>query len=397
VGLLHSFTVYRRHGAFKKWAIGLAGYTFMLVILGTFITRSGIVQSVHAFEKDPFSLYLFLFMMIGALVATIGGMIWRGETFDSDDEFESLTSKEAAYYINNVIMTVAGTLVAYLTVSSALPKFMPGGGQNFSAATYDAVARPIGIIYVLILAVCPLLSWGKTEGATMWQRVRWPLVGTAIIGIPLLFEWYANLRPIFAAQKPNTPAAMSIVHNGEAVVGLIAAAFLISTTGFLFIDGARKRAAARGEGFGASLWSVLSKARTQSGGYLTHIGVGIVIIGLVGSAMFVRDVKVQLPSKTGSKKSAAGYTFVFDKLDQQTLKNGDVNTVAYVELYKNGKRVGVLKPGQLQYAVQQQTRMNASVVSEPLKDVFVSLEGADEKQVQLAVKINPLIWFTWVG
>ena len=131
--------------------------TFALVILGTFITRSGIVQSVHAFEKDPFSLYLFLFMILGALAVTVGGMLWRGKTFEGHDEFESLTAKEAAYYFNNVLMLVAALLVAYLTVSSALPRFLPGGGQNFSAATYDAVARPVGILYVFIMAVCPLL------------------------------------------------------------------------------------------------------------------------------------------------------------------------------------------------------------------------------------------------
>jgi cytochrome c-type biogenesis protein CcmF len=397
VGLLHSFTVYRRRGAFKKWSIGLAGYTFALVILGTFITRSGIVQSVHAFEKDPFSLWLFLGMIVGALAVTLGGVLMRGKTFEGADEFESLTSKEAAYYINNVIMTVAGTLVAYLTVTSALPSWMPGGGQSFTAATYDAVARPVGVLYALVIALCPLLAWGKTEGGKLFERIKWPLVSTAVLSALLLTEWWTNLRPIFAAQKPNASAVASAVHNGEAVVGLIVASLLISTTMWLFIDGARKRAAARDESFGAALWSVLSKARTQSGGYLTHLGVGIVLIGLVGSAMFVRDVKVQLPTKPGATKSAAGYTFKFVDIRQTELRNGDLNTQARIELLKGDKLVGTLRPGQLSYAQQDQTRLNASVVSEPLKDIFVSLEGADDKNVQLAVKLNPLIWFTWVG
>ena len=107
VGLLHSFTVYRRRNGFKRWAVGMASVTFAVVILGTFITRSGIVQSVHAFQEDPVSLYLFLFMILGSLVAGLGGMYWRGATFAADDQFESLTSKEAAYYFNNVLMLVA--------------------------------------------------------------------------------------------------------------------------------------------------------------------------------------------------------------------------------------------------------------------------------------------------
>ncbi len=397
VGLLHSFTVYRRRDGFKKWAISLAGVTFALVILGTLITRSGIVQSVHAFDKDPFSLYLFLFMILGALAVTIGGMLWRGQTFAGHDEFESLTAKEAAYYFNNVLMLVAAILVAYLTVSSALPRFFPGGGQNFSAATYDAVARPVGILYVLILAFCPLLSWRKTEGATLWERVRWPLVSTAILSIPLLAEWYFNLRPIYAAQNPTAPALVSAMHNIEAVVGLVVGAFAISTAIFLFVDGARKRAASRDEGFGTALWQIMSKARSQTGGYITHLGVGIILIGLVGSAMFVRDFKIQVPATPGASAKAGEYTFVFQKVENNTLPNGDQETKAYFAVTRNGKSIGTLTPGQLAYAVQGQTRLNASVVSEPLRDVFVALEGQQNNQLSLNVKINPLIWFTWIG
>ncbi len=397
VGLLHSFTVYRRRDGFKKWAISLAGVTFALVILGTFITRSGIVQSVHAFEKDPFSLYLFLGMILGSLIVTVGGMWWRGKTFEGHDEFESLTAKEAAYYFNNVLMLVAAILVAYLTVSSALPAWLPGGGQNFSAATYDAVARPVGILYVLILAFCPLLSWRKTEGATLLQRIKWPLISTAVLSVPLIAEWYLNLRPIYAAQNPGVTPMAAAVHNIEAIAGLIVGAFAISTAIFLFVDGARKRASSRGESFGTALWQIMSKARSQTGGYITHLGVGIILIGLVGSAMFVRDIKIQVPTTPGASAEAGDYTFVFKSVEENTLPNGDQETKAILQVNRNGRSIGTLEPGQLAYAIQGQTRLNASVVSEPLRDVFVALEGQQEGQLSLNVKINPLIWFTWIG
>jgi cytochrome c-type biogenesis protein CcmF len=397
VALLHSFTVYRRRDGFKKWAISLSGVTFALVILGTFITRSGIVQSVHAFEKDPWSLYLFLFMILGSLAVTVGGMLWRGKTFEGHDEFESLTSKEAAYYFNNVLMLVAALLVSYLTISSALPRFLPGGGQNFSAATYDAVARPIGILYVFILAFCPLLSWRKTEGATLWERIRWPLISTAVLSVPLLAEWYLNLRPIYAAQNPTAPAAASLVHNIEGAIGLIVGAFAISTALFLFIDGARKRSAARGEGFGTALWQIMSKARSQTGGYITHLGVGIILIGLVGSAMFVRDMKVEIPTTPGSSAQAGGYALVFRSSNQTTLANGDQKTTVVLDVTRNGKPVGTLEPGQIAYAIQGQTRLNAAVLSEPLRDIFVAFQGEQNNVLVLNVKINPLIWFTWIG
>lgn len=404
VGLLHSMTVYRRRDGFKKWAIGLAGYSFALVILGTFITRSGIVNSVHAFEKDNFSLYLFLFMIVASVVVTVGGVIWRGTTFEGAEEFESLTSKEAAYYINNVIMTIAGTLVAYLTVSSALPtlvpfvgKYLPGAGQNFSAATYNSVAHPVGVLYVLLIAVCPLLMWNRTDGGTFWNRIKWPLVSAAIIAAGLMAIYWTQLLPIYQAQFPNASAADFALHNGEAVFGLLVAALLLSTTGSLFIRSARQRSQARGESFGAALWNILTKSRSQSGGYLAHIGMGIILIGLIGSAMYVRDVKINLASKPGAQQTVSGYTFKFDTIDQKTLANGDVVTTAKIDLLHNGQKVGTLTPGQQQFAVQGQTRLNASVVHEALKDVFVSLEAADQQQITLAIKLNPLISLTWLG
>ena len=180
VGLLHSFTVYRRREGFKKWSIMLAAFSFSLVILGTFITRSGIVQSVHAFEADPVSLYLFLSMIIGSLAVAGVGLLIRWKDFEGNDEFESLTSKEAAYYFNNVIMLVAGILVAYLTITSALPAWLPFGGKSIPSTTFDSVARPVGILYLLILAVCPLLSWRGTDAATFWKRIKWPLVGAVV-------------------------------------------------------------------------------------------------------------------------------------------------------------------------------------------------------------------------
>ena len=170
VGLIHSFTVYRRRDGFKRWAVFNAAVTFSLVILGTFITRSGIVQSVHAFQQDPFSAYLFGFMIIAPLVAAGVGLWLRGDSFAGNDEFESLTSKEAAYYFNNLLMIVAALIVAYMTVSSALPSWLPFGGQSIGATTYDLLARPVGILYALILAVCPILAWRKTDAATFWKR-----------------------------------------------------------------------------------------------------------------------------------------------------------------------------------------------------------------------------------
>jgi cytochrome c-type biogenesis protein CcmF len=399
VGLIHSFTVYRRREGFKRWAVSLAAVSFALVILGTFITRSGVVQSVHAFQQDWLSFGVFLSMIVASLVVGVGGVWWRGKTFAGNDEFDSLTSKESSYYFNNVIMLVAALLVSYLTVTSALPSWMPGGGQSFPASTYDSVARPVGILYVLIMAICPLLAWRKTSGALFWKRVKWPLLSTFIISALLIFEWYKNLLPIFRRSDAALSSFTTAVTNGEAIVGLTVAAFAVSVAVSLFVEGARVRAAAKGGGFFASLGHILTKSRTQSGGYLTHLGVGIVLIGLVGSAMFVGTYNFQVSDTPGATFEVPGYKFVYVGLEDKQLPNGDVASTLSFDIVKNGRKIGVLAPGQIQFKQQQQTKLVADVLVEPLRDVFVTFNGDDPAtgKHQVTVKVNPLVSFAWYG
>ena len=405
VALLHSFTIYRKREGFKRWAVMLSAITFGLVILGTFITRSGIVQSVHAFEADPVSLYLFLAMIVASVVVAGVGLGLRWAEFGGNDQFESLTGKEAAYYFNNVIMTVAGLLVAYLTITSALPAWLPFGKHSMPATTFDSVARPVGVLYVLILAVCPLLSWRSTEGATFWSRFKWPLVGAlAIFGL-LMVDFTQTLLPIYQRMVVMTSAAGSKIagagpawyYNAIGVVGLFTGALVISTTISLFISGARKRAAARGENFGAALLNILTKARSQSGGYLAHIGIGIILIGLVGSAMYVYDNTYTIKDTPGQTIKIDEYTLTYQGGDSQTLANGDQVEKLKLDVALGDRKIGSIQPGQTTFATTQQTRTDAQVLSAPLRDIFVTLQSADATGLSINVKINPLIWFSWAG
>jgi len=410
VGLIHSFTIYRRRDSFKRWAIMMAAISFALVILGTFITRSGVVQSVHAFAPDIVSLVFFLAMILGSLIAAAIGIWIRWDSFAGNDEFDSLTGREAAYYFNNLIMVVAAVLVAYMTVSSALPTWLPFGGQSIGATSYDLLARPIGVFYALIIAVCPLLAWRATDKATFWKRVKWPLVSTAVIFTLLLVEWIVNLRPIYVAMKAgggkNAAALLAFgpeaVYDTIAILGFLAAALIISTTGSMFIEGARKRSSARGEGFFAALGNIVFKARTQSGGYIAHIAMGIIMIGLVGSSMYVRDVRVLINNTPGESFNVSNYTFTLQGITETTQANGDVVSRATFDVQRDGRSIGSTQPGLTAFSRQGQTRLDAAVFSEPLRDIFVVWEGNQEnadgvEQLSVNVKINPLIWFAWGG
>ena len=405
VGLIHSFTVFKRRDGFKRWAISLSGSTFALVILGTYITRSGVVQSVHAFEADPVSQYLFLTMIIVAVALPLLLLAWRWKTFAGNDEFESLTSKEAAYYFNNVIMLVAGWLVAYLTITSALPTWMPLGHTSVPGSTFDAVARPVGIFYLGILAFCPLLAWRSTDWSSLFKRMAIPFAAGAVLFALLALEWASTLKPIydFMITQTSEPAKKFLgagpawYFHALALLGFFIASVLIANTLWLFFDSAKKRSDARDENFFVALWSILTKARSQSGGYLAHIGMGIILIGLIGSAMYVQDQTFMVNATPGSTFKMADYTFTYEGSTDTTLTNGNTNTTVSLKVARGGRSLGTIDPGQTLFANTQQNRLDAKVFSEPLRDIFVVFQGQQDQTLVINVKINPLIWFSWSG
>lgn len=404
IGLVHSMTVYRRREGFRMWTFMMAAVTFVFVLLGTFITRSGIVQSVHAFQEDPLSFWLFLIMMVGSLAVMAFGVIKRRDQLSSEaDGFEKILSKEGSYYFNNVLMLISAVLVAYMTMASAFPQWMPLGGQSIKAPSYDALARPLGIFYILIMTLCPILAWGGGDWKKLWDKAKGPV----IIGTPIAAVFVAIY--VFAMLPFYTPAGTTAEwwHHFLALSGVLVAAYAIALPLWLFYDGARKRAAAKGESFGASLGWIITRARTQSGGYLTHLGMGIILIGLVGSTMFVRTHNAQILQEPGATYEAEGYTFSFVSLDQTqenvpvgATKGDDVYTLN-LEVSKDGKKLDDLHPQMRfpqQLAQQRQSTQHVSLRSEVLKDIFISFSGVGEdNKAVVTIKFFPLQWWVWVG
>ncbi|MDY0341479.1 MAG: cytochrome c biogenesis protein CcsA [Coriobacteriia bacterium] len=404
VGLIHSMTVYRRREGFRMWTFMMAAVTFVFVLLGTFITRSGIVQSVHAFQDDPLSFWLFLFMMVGSLGAMAAGVIIRRSRLTSEaDGFEKIISKEGSYYFNNVLMLISAVLVAYMTMSSAFPEWMPLGGQVIKTSGYDALARPLGIFYILVMTVCPILAWGGGDWKKLWEKAKGPMIFSAPIAAAFVAIYVFAMLPFY------TPSGTTAEwwHHFLALSGVLVAACAIGLPLWLFFDGARKRAAARGVSFAASLGWILTRARTQSGGYLTHLGMGVILMGLVGSTMFVTSYKAQIPMQPGATYEAEGYTFAFVSLDesQENIPDGgtkgdDVYTLN-LDVSKNGKKIDELHPQMRfpqQLAQERTSTQHISLRSEIFKDVFISFSGVDDNSLAVVtIKFFPLQWWVWIG
>ncbi len=417
LALIHSFTVYRQRGGFKRWSVMCACLSFSFVVVGTFITRSGIVQSVHAFSGDPISLELFGGLIIVSVVAGIVGLVLRWKSFAADDDIETMASKNAAYYFNNVIMVVFTLLLTYLTVASALPSFLPFGGMSVSTGTYNAIARPIGIVYCLILAVCPLLSWGRTDRAAFLKHAKVPFVCALMLFAALMAYWAIALYPAYDAviQAGGTQADELLsegpvwYYNGLAVVGIFVASLLFFNTLFLMGRMVCNRVKATGDNPIVAFFKGAWRNSSAFGGYIAHAGIAIVLVGLIGSSMYVTEVTGYLPydeeaDQTEGNFQIQDYELRYTGNVVEEINSGtDVLYQVEFDVYdisesSEGTYVGHLSPSVQLDAQTQQSKLNASVVGTPMHDLFVAYRGVSEDgSFSLDVRINPLISWVWVG
>lgn len=422
LALVHSFTVYRKRGAFKRWSVMCACLAFAFVVVGTFITRSGVVQSVHAFEGDPVSLMLFGGLIVVAVLMGLVGLAIRWKSFASDDAIESMASKAAAYYFNNVIMIVFTFVLCYLTVASALPTFLPFGGQSLSAGTYDAIARPLGIVYCFIIAVCPLLAWTKTDRKEFFRLAKVPAICAAVLFVVLIAYFATTLYPAYdaiiqagsaqGASQAAVTAAEELLsegpvwyYNGLAVVGFAVASLLFFNTLFMIARAASKRAKATGKNPVAAFFGMLGSNSSKYGGYIAHFAMSIILVGLIGSSMFVTEktdyVAFDEEADTAENFVIDDYELRYTGSDVETMPNGD--DILYrveFDVYdaNTGSYVGHVNPSVQLVASTQQTKLNASVISFPTEDLFVVYRGVnDAGDLSMDVRVNPLVSFAWVG
>ncbi len=414
VALIHSFTVYRQRGAFKRWSIMCACITFAFVIVGTFISRSGLVQSVHAFEGDPVSLVLFGALIVCSVLAGAIGLAIRWKSFGttSADDMESMASKEAAYYFNNVIMVVFAVLLAYLTVSSALPSVLPFGGEQVSAGTYNAIARPLGIVYLAILAVCPLLAWGKTDPREFLRTARVPAICALVLFVVLMVYWATYLVPsydaVIAVGDTNAEGLASegpaAYYNGLAAVGFLVASLLLFNSLFTLVRAVRSYGKAHDVGALAALGGLLSRNASRLGGFLSHFAMAVILVGLIGSSMYVTEVNDYVPydeatDTAGEAMTVQDFTLTYASNSVEMADNKDdiVYTVVF-DVYKGDSYLGQVSPAVQVVSSTQQQKLVASVLSLPTEDLFVVYRGVnDDGAFSMDVRVNPLVSEVWIG
>lgn len=416
LALIHNFTVYRQRGAYKRWSVMCACITFAFVIVGTFITRSGLVESVHAFAADPVSLWLFGLLIVLSLLAGVVGLAVRWKSFGparaSDEQIESFASRAAAYYFNNVVLLAFAFVVCYLTVASALPSFLPFGGQSVGSGAYNAIARPLGMVYLFLMAACPLLGWGATQRGEFAKRAKLPAVLSAVLFACMLAYAFAYLFPSYDAMVASgSSAAESMIEAGPAwyYKGLTVFGFAVSCLLFFntLVTIARNTASWAKAHDANPVAAFFKMARTHSalyGGYIAHAAMAVILFGLICSSMYVTEHAGYL--EYDEETSSAQGTFDVQDFSLHYTGDsvgGDPETMQlyYVlefDVYRDGNLIGHVSPSIQLDGTTQQTKANAAVLHFPAEDLFIVYNGVnDDGDFSLDVRVNPQISTLWAG
>lgn len=375
---LHSVMVQERKSMLKVWNIGLIIIAFGLVLFGTFLTRSGIIQSVHAFAQSDIGPAFLSFVALVLLGSTVL-LFFRLNQLNSENQFDSLLSREILFLVNNILFLGAAMAILIGVIWPILSELITGQALTVGAPYYNLVVGSIFAGIVLLMGVIPLVGWGGATLAKLGRKMVVPLGLAAVVLILALLLGVRDPLPLVA-------------------VGLLALAF--ATTGADILLSARARQKNTHEELPTAIARLVSRNHRRYGGYLIHLSIIILAIGVVASRAYASDEVRSL--KSGEAWTTNGFTLMFEGLAPQVQQGEASVTTATVGVFENGQRVATLHPAVEFFQRQQQQATDPAIYSDlPFfrRDLYVIVQGWDEgfQTVSFRVFVNPLVSWVWLG
>jgi cytochrome c-type biogenesis protein CcmF len=371
---LHSAIIQEKRGMLKVWNMVLIILTYSLVIFGTFITRSGVISSVHSFAKSSIGPAFFGFITV-TFLSSLVLLTRRLDTLKSENPLDNLLSRESAFLLNNLLFMGITFAVFWGTIAPMISELITGETITVGPPYYNQVTGPLFGGLVLLMGVAPLVAWRRQPPRQLWGKLRWPLAGSVVI---LLLIVLLGSRDVLA------------------LVGFWMVAFVGLTTLFEFWKGARARRMAHGESLPMALMQLMIRHRRRYGGYLIHLGVLMMALGVLGTFRYQQETQVSL--RQGQDLSIGSYTLRFEDLRQYSLEGGDRQVAqATLSVYESGRKVRVLEPHRDFFLSTQQPMTIPAVWTRPQGDVYALLMAWDNGWATFKVYLNPLVMWLWLG
>jgi cytochrome c-type biogenesis protein CcmF len=384
---LHSVMMQEKRGMLKMWNMWLVFATFWLAILGTFLTRSGIISSVHAFAQSSIGDWFAWFLLITLLA--FGFFFFKNKShLRSEHKLESLVSRESSFLFNNLLFILLTFTVLWGTWFPKISELVQGNKVTVGAPFYNRVAIPVALLLLILTALGPLLAWRKTSIESLKRNFMWPTIGAIVVAIFLM----ATPQSWGSAFGLKPWKDISYFYSLMAIALSVLVALTVASE---FWRGGRVIAKHTGQGMFASMVQLTHRNTRRYGGYIVHFGVVVVVIGLAGAA-FNQDKEQEMGY--GDKMAIGPYTLVCRSYTDDDAPNY-ASEWALLDVYKNGKPIGSMTPVRRFYKASQQTSTMPDIRSTLNDDLYVVFEGINQDNGHPILKahLNPLVMWIWMG
>jgi cytochrome c-type biogenesis protein CcmF len=322
---IHSIMIQEKRGMLKIWNVSLVLATGTLAILGTFLVRSGILDSIHAFGASTLGVPFVI--LIAALIAgSIGLVVWRRAELRSENRLDSLLSREAIFLLNNVVLVAMAFVVFWGTFWPLIAEALTGTRRALGPPWFDKYTVPLAIVLVLLSGIGPVIAWRKATVANARRNFVLPSAGALAIGVAL--------------------AAFGTASRPFALAMFVCGAFVVLSVGQEFWRGVGVRRAMTGEDPLRALRSLVARNRRRYGGYLVHVGMALLFIGVAASTAFndARDVRLA----PGQSVRSGDYTFTYQRATARiSQREGELEKISFgavVDVRRDGRHVTTLRP-----------------------------------------------------
>ncbi|HEY4242479.1 MAG TPA: cytochrome c-type biogenesis CcmF C-terminal domain-containing protein [Kofleriaceae bacterium] len=393
---LHSAIIQEQRGMMKRWNLVLVVATFFLTIFGTFMTRSGAVQSVHAFGEDNVLALQFIVFMALILIVSIGLIIYRSPQLGSKMELDSFLSREFAFLVNNWILLACAVVVVFLTMYPTITEAVESTRISVGIPTFNRIMTGGGLSLLFLAGAAPLLAWRRTTVQRLQGQFVFP---TAVMLLTV---------GLLSAFVPETRHQSDIFFEGLslpislACFGLVA--FTAASIGQEFWRGVMVRRSQTGSDPFTSLVGLVLSRRRKYGGYIVHLGVAILFVGFAGKAYDrMLDRTIERPVAATHAKGASSfqfgpYSFVYEDLIKTSDDHKDAVT-AQISIWKGSEQLDTLYPAKWDFRKGEQASTEVGIHVRLGEDVYVVLTGYDLETglANFRVYLNPLILWVWIG
>jgi len=373
---LHSVMIQEKRGMLKRWNMVLIVLTYSLVIFGTFLTRSGVLSSVHAFAQSAIGPLFFMFIGI-SFSASLALLMHRWDTLKSEANLSSMFSREALFLLNNLLFLSILVVCFWGVLFPLISEIFTGQKVTVGPPFYERAIAPLFAGLLLLMGIAPLATWRFSTAKTIGKAIWKPLIFSSIgILLPLIFG----------------------IRIWAAILGFWLSAFVFSVTFFEFWQGALARRRISGESFFKALIHLASRNRRRYGGYIIHLGVVLMAVGIIGIEIFQTETQGTIPQ--GESITLGDYTVTYESLAIFDTNDGRNIARAVLSVYDKNNYIGELYPRRDYFYESQQPVTIPGLRSTWKDDLYIvlvdwlpiSIQGATFK-----IYHNPLVNWLWVG